>query len=370
MKEKKDYYKILGVKSEADINEIKSAYRALARKYHPDVNPGNKLCEEKFKEIGEAYSVLSDKNKRKQFDLLNGYYKTAEKTINKENQTKKQTEQAYKKTSENKSFEEAKKRAEERGKEDNKNKKNFNEVFNEFFDGVFKTAHEYADEVSKKSTYQAPPPQKGEDITADITITLPESHTGTVRKVNILHTETCNKCKGKKIINGIQCAACQGKGEISTHKKVNVRIPPNVKEGSKIKIAKEGNRGINGGERGDMYLIIHIQKHSLFNIDGINVLLEVPITPYEAALGTEINVPTIDGHVNMKIPPETSSGQKFRLSNEGITDPKSNRKGDQIVTVKIEIPKNLTQKEKELYTELAKLRKYNPRESLIYDKPS
>ncbi|MEI7474930.1 MAG: DnaJ C-terminal domain-containing protein [bacterium] len=362
MKEKKDYYKILGVNPNADVQDIKSAYRSLARKYHPDVNPGNKVSEQKFKDIGEAYDILSDKVKRKQFDILNGYYRTAEKTINQEQQKKKQTEEAYTKAEEKKTD----------SKQENYSKdgkKTFNDVFNDFVDGVFKTPPTQQEETVKKATYNAPPPKKGEDITADVIITLPEAHNGTVRKVNILHTETCNQCKGKRIVNGSQCIVCQGKGEVSTHKKVNVRIPSNVKEGSKIRIPKEGNRGINGGDRGDLFLVVHIQKHSLFNVDGLTVTCEIPITPYEAALGAEINVPTIEGHVNMKIPPETSSGQKFRLSNEGITDPKTNKKGDQLITVKIEIPKNLTPKEKELYAELAKVRKYNPRESLLYDKP-
>lgn len=355
MKADKNYYKILGINPGADLQEIKSAYRSLARKYHPDVNPGNKISEEKFKEIGVAYEILSDKYKRKQYDILNGYYKTAEKTLNQDHQKKKQTDEAYNKAQEN-------------ANSTHNDKKSFNDVFNDFVDGVFKTPPPKED-MPKKSTYSPPPSKKGEDINVDITITLPEAHNGTIRKVNILHTETCNQCKGKRIINGVSCAVCQGKGEISTHKKVNVRIPANVKEGSKIRIPKEGNRGTNGGERGDLFLIVHLQKHSLFQVDGLNVLCDIPITPFEAALGAEINVPTIEGHVNMKIPPETTSGQKFRLSKEGITDPKTNKKGDQLVTVKIDIPKNLSEREKELYAELAKARKYNPRESLLYDKP-
>lgn len=353
----KDYYKILGISYSATKKEIKSVYRTLARKYHPDVNPGNKICEEKFKEIGEAYEILSDDNKKKQYDILKGFNIPPKKTAKETEQAKSQAREAYtsKKPEE--------KPAPSPKQEDNKQ---FNDIFSDFLDNLFKKPN--SDYTSKpKKQQESSPPKRGDDILADISITISEAHNGTVRKVNILHTCSCTGCKGKKYVNGTSCTICGGQGEVSNHKKISVKIPQNVKEGSKIKISGEGNCGQNGGANGDLFLIVHIQKQSLFTFENLNVLCEIPITPTEAVIGTEIEVPTIDGLVNMKIPSETQSGQKFRLSGQGIIDSKTNSKGDQIITVRIEIPQNITEKEKQLYLELARIRKFNPRENIVYE---
>jgi len=347
----KDYYKILGLNTSADKKEIKSAYRTLARKYHPDTNQGNKLSEQKFKEIGEAYSVLIDDAKKTQYDRLRGI---AKKAPNSSEQAKKQASEAY---ADNKKTEEKKKEPEKRA---------FSEVFSEFVDKIFEKPEppkEHPSPAEKPAPTKAQP-KKGDDLTTNVSITVVEAHNGTIRNVNIIHTEICPKCKGKRYLNGSSCSTCKGNGETSIHKKLAVKIPPNVTAGAKIKITGEGNRGQNGGISGDLFLLISIIKNSLFEFDNLNVLCEIPITPSEAALGAEINIPTVDGHINMKIPPETHSGQKFRLAGEGIPDAKTAKRGDQIVTVKIELPANLTAKEKELYKELAKIRKFNPRENI------
>ena len=362
MNRNKDYYLILGINPAATHKEIKAAYRSLARKYHPDVNAGNRQAEEKFKEIGEAYSVLSDENKRKQYNILRGVDISPKKSsANPSQQAKKRAEEAY--AQQKKKTDQSSENSRKTGTEE----RPFNEIFSEFLDGIFKKSTvEPTRQTSKKQEYSAP--QKcGDDITADISVTIIEAHNGTVRKVNILHTETCPICKGRRVINETKCLNCDGNGEISNHKHVNVKIPANVKEGSRIKIPKEGNKGINGGENGDLYLVIHIQKNELFTFDGLHVICEIPISPTEAALGAEVQVPTIDGFISMKIPPETQSGQKFRLAGEGISD-SSSKKGDQLVTVRIELPKNLTEKEKDLYLELARIRKFNPRENLLFEK--
>jgi molecular chaperone DnaJ len=350
----KDYYQVLGVNPKVTQKEIKAAYRALARKYHPDVNPGNKLSESKFKEIGEAYSILVDENKRRQYDIIKGIQR--DPVPNQSQSARKQADTAYSKQKETNQ----KATPEE-------DQKTFNDVFSDFFNGVFKKDNETVSKT-KKQTEQAANPKRGDDITADISVSVIEAHNGTVRKVNVLHTDTCGQCKGKRYVNGAPCIICGGQGEVTTHKAINVKIPPNVKEGAKIRISNEGNKGQMGGENGDLFLLVHIQKHSLFTFENINVLCEIPITPSEAALGTEINVPTIDGHISMKIPPETQSGQKFRLIGQGILDAQLNKKGDQFVTVNIEIPKNLSEKEKQLYQELARIRKFNPRENIVYEK--
>jgi len=350
----------MGVDPSATKAEIKAAYRALARKYHPDVNPGNKLSELKFKEIGEAYEILIDDDKRKQYNIIRGLYNPQRTQQNNTQQAKAQAKTAYKKPEENK-------KPENKASNNAEDDKLFNSVFSDILDGIFKR-QTTSGQTSTKSTFNQPQPQKGEDITTEVILTITEAHNGTVRKVNVLHTVQCPKCKGKQFYNGPQCPECKGKGEISNFKKINVKIPPNVKEGSKIRIQGEGNKGLYGGKNGDLYLIVKIQKNSIFTYDDLNVLCDIPITPWEAAIGAEIQIPTIDGFVTMKIPPETSSGQKFKLAGQGLSDDKNGKKGDFIVTAYIQIPKNLTPSEINLYKELAKLRKFNPREDLLNEK--
>lgn len=352
MNKDKDYYKILGIDTSADKKEIKSAYRSLARKYHPDTNQGNKLSEEKFKEIGEAYSVLIDETKKAQYDKLKGF---SQKKANTSEQAKKQAADAY--SEQKKSAGKTKPEPEKRP---------FGDVFSDFVDKVLEKGQNQKPKEKPKETPKLEP-KKGEDITADISITIIEAHNGTVRTINILHTEVCSKCRGKRYLNGVQCPSCKGNGEISNHKKLSVKIPPNVTEGSKIRIAGEGNQGQNGGKNGDLFLSVNIIKNSIFEFENLNVLCEIPISPTEAALGAEIFVPTIDGQLSMKIPPETQAGQRFRLSGEGIPDANTAKRGDQLITIRIELPPNLTQKEKELYMELAKIRKFNPRDGITFN---
>ena len=357
----KDYYRILGISYSATKKEIKAAYRSLARKYHPDVNPGNKICEEKFKEIGEAYEILNDDVKKKHYDIIKGFNVPPKTSSTDSEQAKSQARSAYSE----KKPEEKPKASKPKQQED----KPFTDIFSDFLDNLFKKPEENVSSAKKAAPPPSPKasPEKGDDISADISITVAEAHNGTVRKVNILHTSSCSKCKGKKYIAGTPCIICNGQGEVSNHKKISVKIPSNLKEGAKIKISGEGNCGRYGGVNGDLYLVVHIQKHSIFTFDNLNVICEIPITPTEAAIGAEIEIPTIDGFVNMKIPAETQSGQKFRLSGQGIADVKSSQKGDQLITVRIEVPQKLTDKEKQLYLELARIRKFNPRENIIYE---
>ena len=333
MNKDKDYYKILGIGQDCDKKEIKKAYRQLARKFHPDINPGNKLFEEKFNEIGEAYFVLIDDSKRIKYDMLRGIISMKQ-------------DSAQAKTQASKAYSEPRKDPPKAPP-----KKDFEGIFSKF-----------------SKNFTKPDAEKGDDITTDVHISIAEAYNGTIRKVNILRTEKCYKCRGNRVINHMACDKCNGTGEISTHKQLNVKIPPKVKENSKIRIAGEGNKGLNGGENGDLYLLIHTIKSSYFTYDGLHVHCEVPITPSEAALGGEIQVPSIEGFINMKIPAETRSGQKFKLAGEGLPDTNSSKRGDQIVTVKIEIPPNLTEDERRLYLELARVRKFNPREHIIFDK--
>lgn len=321
----KDFYKVLGISSKATADEIKTIYRKLARKYHPDLNKGNKASEAKFKEITEAYDVLSDEKKRRQYDLLNG-----NPIPNVSKQTKKQAQKAY---TENKKTTEKKE----------------NKHFSDILDGFWK----------KDESKPTPKKERGSDITVDVDITPEEALNGTIKQINVLYTNICPKCNREKDTN---CPICSGTNKIPKHTKLKVKIPPKVKENSKIRIQSEGNQGKNGGEKGDLFLIIHIKKEDKFIYKGNDILTTVSITPSEAALGSSIDIKTPDSTIVMKIPAETSSGQKLKITGEGLKDTKTGKKGDLVVTLKIQIPKNLTQKEKELYEELAKQRKENIRE--------
>ena len=206
-----------------------------------------------------------------------------------------------------------------------------------------------------KEESQNEKPINGENINIDLTISCFEAMQGTNRKVNILHTEPCPKCGGRKFINGTECNMCKGTGQLSTQKKINVKIPKGVTTGSKVRIAKEGNKGQNGGKDGDLYLIITVDKHPFYEIDGLNILCNLPITPFEAVLGTEVLLPVSDGVVNLKVPPMTSSGQKLKVANQGLENKNKTKKGDIIVTIQIKLPKELSEKELELYNQLKNL---------------
>lgn len=335
-----NFYEILGVTPDSDFAEIKFAYRKLARKYHPDVNPSGA---KRFKEISKAYDTLSDATKRKQYDTLNGFFKT-EKTKT----SSKKAEQEYK---QNTADESAHKKS-----EPNKTRSKQEAKFSDIFSSIFETSHD-------NRKHDAPRPQNGDDINTDITITLKEAVHGSTRTVNIVHTELCPRCKGRKFINGSKCNVCSGSGEYSQHKRISVKIPSNVKNGAKLRLKGEGGEGRFGGENGDLYLHIHVEGTSKIQYDDLNILYNVPITPYEAVLGGEITVPVFDGHVTLKLPERTSSGQKFRLAGQGLK--RNGKTGDMIVTVTIEIPKRLSDDEVKLYEKLKKLAADDIRENIL-----
>jgi len=324
----KNLYAILEIPSSASDSAIKSAYRKLARKYHPDLNSGDALCIKKFKEISEAYEILSDADKKKNYDLLRGYYKETSQAKFSE------AEKAYKQARE----EDQKKQKEPEG---------FSNIFNDILEGFKNTTSSARNQQFKTKQVR---PERGGDINADVKITISEAKDGTSRTINILHTEICPNCEGRTFANGAKCPLCKGLGEQSIHKKLNVKIPANVKHGSKIRIANEGNKGYNGGKNGDLYLNIKIDGNSRFKYEGQNALCTIPITPYEAVLGASIEIPTPTGKVSMKILPNTHSGQKFRLAGQGLAY--NGKTGDMIVTVTIEIPKTLSREEIKLYEKL------------------
>ena len=322
----KYYYKILDIPEFSSTEEIKTAYRHLARKWHPDVAGNSPDVIKKFKEINEAYEILSDRAKKADYDTARRFYSYA-----KENHT----QNTYQKEA-------------EKNKTDDKKSFNFN--WSDFFS------------KPNNKDFQAKSPQKGEDIYSDIDISVFEAVSGTTKIINMLQTQACPRCKGKKFINGAKCPYCAGKGETSTYKRFNVKIPAGIKDKSKIRLAEEGEKGINGGRNGDLYLTIHIREPKNYKTEGLNILKTIAISPHEAVLGANVTVPTIRGNVSLKIAPNTRNGQKIRLAGCGI---EQNKKiGDMIVTVEIQIPRNLTEAEINLYRKLQEISGLNIRERI------
>lgn len=334
----KNYYDVLGVDSTVTTDELKSAYRKLARKYHPDIAGEDGV--EKFKEITEAYETLSDETKRKRYDILRGIFNYNKSTTDKT--TQREAQKAYNQAKNQEDLiKEANKNYNQNAKQESSKTQDFSDILNDFIDG-FKNQQK-----QKKETHKA---VNGDNITTDVVITMLEAMNGVSKTVNVLSTQECTNCHGRKFANGYNCPVCDGLGTVSQHKKITVKIPANVKPNSKIRIPSEGNPGMYGGKNGDLYLNVVIENNSNFKYDDLNVLFTIPITPPEAVLGTTINVPTANGNVLMKVMPKTSSGQKYRLAGQGLT--KDGKTGDMIVTVNIEIPQNLSDKEIELYQKL------------------
>lgn len=349
----KDYYQILGVNRGADEKEIKRAYRRLARKYHPDLNPGNKEAEKKFKEINEAYEVLSDPEKRKRYDELGSAWN---------NYDQQDTEQFWRDFSRRYGGGERKWRSENVSFGD---LGDFSDFFKAFFGDLwegqtssrpynFRFYDQTGATAQKAKTAESTP-----QISKEVEVSLEESYRGSTRNLKVNYEDICHKCGGTgQDSRQTLCSACKGSGVERKSKAVNVTIPPGIKDGTKLRVP-----GVLGGK--DLYLLIKVKPHPFFKVEGNNVLLEVPITVFEAILGGELEIPTLEGRVKMRIPAGTRSGTTFRLKGLGLRDLKNKSKGDQLVKVEIVVPKSLSEKERKLFEQLASMRKENPREHLL-----
>jgi len=331
--EYKDYYKILGVDRKADDKTIKSAYRKLARKYHPDVNKGQ---DARFKEIAEAYEVLSDPEKRRRYDTLGPDWQRHAQQGAPTGPGGFQVE--------------------------------FGEGgdFSEFFRTIFGDlggrgagrGGGFEDMLGGRFGRGARR-RRGEDVQAGVEITLEEAFSGTRKSFALELDEPCATCQGSGNVGGQPCATCHGTGWQRARREVDVRIPAGVRTGQKVRVSGEGGGGTGG--RGDLYLVVSVAPHTQFERKGDDVQLTLPITAPEAALGATIEVPTLRGKVSMKIPPATSSGRTFRLPGYGMPRLKGGGAGDELVTVRIMLPAELTAAEKELYERLRALRTDSPR---------
>ena len=339
--EYRDYYKILGVDRKADDKTIKSAYRKLARKYHPDVNKGK---DDRFKEITEAYEVLSDPEKRRRYDTLGPDWQ-------------RYAQQPPQGGPGAEGF-----RVEDFGEAGD---------FSDFFRTIFGDLGGRASGGRRGGPgfrvddfYGGEPRRargRGSDVQAAVEISLDEAFSGARKTFSLEGQEPCPTCHGAGNVNGKPCETCGGGGWQRTQRELDVRIPAGVRTGQRVRVSGEGGASGGGGGRGDLYLEITVAPHPLFERKGDDVLLELPVTAPEAALGATVEVPTLKGKVSMKIPPGTSSGRTFRLRNYGMPRPKNAGAGDQLVKTKIVLPSSLTDEETKLYQQLRALRTDNPR---------
>ncbi len=311
----KDYYQVLGVPRGAAADEIKKSYRRLAKQYHPDVNKGDKAAEEKFKDISEAYNVLSDPEQRKKYDMFSqggfggagpGGFSWQQAAGGPQGFDFRQADMG-----------------------------DLGDLFSELFNmgGVRRKAPR--PEWGRAAGPEAP--VNGQDTYADVDVDFEESIAGTERKISIR--------RGDKV------------------EKITVKVPAGVDNGSKVRIAGKGQPGFGGGRSGDLFLRIHVNPHPDFWREDADIYTEVPITIYDAVLGASVEVPTLDGHANMKVPSGTEGGQKFRLKGKGAPKLGEKGKGDEYVIVKIVPPRGMSSEERKTFEELAKKYPYDPKEN-------
>ena len=315
----KDYYKVLGVAKNASADDIKKAFRKLARRYHPDVNPGDKRSEEKFKEINEAYEVLSDAEKRRKYDTLGPNWQDQF------------------------GFSSA---AGRRSSNFRSSPLNYDSPtgFSDFFEALFGRPT-----TATKRT--------GEDIEQHVEVTLQEAYTGGMRTFNIQSTEACPICRGTRVVAGKSCANCSGLGMLAHSKRIQIKIPAGIDNGSKIRVAGEGQPGSGGGPRGDLYLVISVKPDQLYERKGDDLYVDIDVDLVTAMLGGEVPVPIPDGRkLVLTIPPETQNGRMFRLANKGMPRLRREGNGNLFARVKVVLPMSLTDDERSLFEQLARSR--------------
>jgi molecular chaperone DnaJ len=351
---KRDYYEVLGVAKNISADELKKAYRQAALKFHPDRNPGDKKAEEKFKEATEAYQVLSDPNKKQIYDQYG--------------------HEGLNSTGMGGGFSAA----------------GFGDIFEDIFEDFFGGG--------PRSRRRA---QRGSDLQYDLEILFQEAAFGVEKDIEIRREETCTACKGDGAKPGTSratcpvchgsgqvlassgffsisrtcgrchgegnfaehsCAICQGAGRVTADRKIHVKIPAGVDNGLRLRMNGEGEAGLRGGPRGDLYIDIHVKSHEFFTREGDNILCEVPLSFVQAALGCEIEVPTLTGSVVHRVPAGTQTGKVFKLKGKGIASLRGYGLGDEEVRIVVETPTHLSEKQKELLQQFAELsgEKVNP----------
>ena len=315
MAEKRDYYEVLGVKKGASEDELKKAYRKLAKENHPDLHPGDKECEARFKEINEAYEVLSDPDKRAKYDQFG-----------------------------HAAFDPSQGFGGGGGFGGFEGFGGFGDIFSDIFGGGFG--------FGGGGGRNPNAPRKGDNLRATVNIKFEEAAFGVKKDVFVAKIEQCPKCKGRGKIIHSPCKTCRGIGSVRLQHKVTVSVPAGIDDGQTISLRGQGNAGLNGGPAGDLLITVLVQPHARFERDGASILLEQEVSFAQAALGAEIEVPTLDGKVKLNIPEGTQTGTTFRLKGKGVPFLRNGGRGDQFVTVKVTVPRGMSSAQKDA------LRKY------------
>jgi curved DNA-binding protein len=332
----KDYYELLGVKRDATDEQIRQAYRKLARKYHPDVNPGDRVAEEKFKEINEANEVLSDSDKRKRYDQLGSNWKDGAEFTPPPGWSGVNVQ--------------------------------FDDLgsifggggFSDFFETLFGGKTPGGSSDNRRRGSRGARTTRGQDAEAEMEISLEDAHRGGRHRITLQGSRPCPTCNGTGTVSGVVCTTCRGSGQLLNPKVIDVNIPPAAREGSVIKIAKQGQQGAAGNEAGDLYIRLKIKPHPVFSVSGDDINVEVPISPWEAVLGGSIEVPTIDGKAEMRIPAGAQGGQRLRLRGQGLNK-RGGGRGDEYVRLRIMVPTHPNERERDLFKELSASSNFKPR---------
>jgi molecular chaperone DnaJ len=385
----KDYYATLGVKKTATSDEIRKAFRKAARRYHPDVNPGDKKAEEKFKEISEANDVLSDEKKRKVYDQV-GFYSDQIDPAQAEAYARQQASGGQPPVDfggfDFSGFQGA---ASPQAGAGSQSWGSFKDIFSGIFSG-------------QQQPQRPRGPQPGTDLEYQATVDFWTAIRGGQARIQVNRQETCPTCHGQASTGGPmqcpecngtgqvtqmggrmkfnipcprcngtgrttnECPTCQGEGVVSRTETVDFRIKPGTRDGQRIRLQGKGNAGINGGAPGDLFLIVRTGTHPVFTRVGDDIQLTVPVTVPEASLGAKVDVPTIDGRAQLKIPPGTQSGQKLRMRERGVESAQhAGQRGDEIVTIEVIVPHLQDERSREIMRELAKLNSQDPRVALF-----
>lgn len=349
----KDYYKLLEVERSADEATIRSAFRKAARKNHPDVNPGDKGAEERFKEVNEAYEVLSDPDKRKMYDRYGEDWQRYRDAGYTGDEPPFSTGGGSSRGTGGQDF-----GSWFSGQQGGSGYTTFDDSddgFSDFFQTMFGGSRRRA---SREYTQAAPRPRRGQDLDADVEVSFNEAFNGTTRQFDVQSQESCPHCGGTGVIRGQECPGCDGTGVVPKRKTIEVRIPKGVATGSRVRVANQGGPGAAGGPNGDVYLVVNVRPDPRFEREGNDLRTEIDLPLYTAVLGGETTVTTPTGKVALTIPAGTQQGKVFRLRGQGMPKLKSpESRGDLLARVNVQVPEDLTDRERELFAELRDLRK-------------
>jgi DnaJ-class molecular chaperone len=325
----RDFYEALGVARSAEEKDIRSAYRKLARKFHPDVNPNDKAAEARFKEVNNAYEVLSDPAKRKKYDKYGERWEMADQ------------------------YEEANRRGGGGPFRAAQGAEAFGD-FGSIFDNFFRR--------ERGGPRAASGNRRGQDIETPVEVSLEEAYHGTTRTVNLQSPEPCRTCGGAGEVAGAICHSCEGMGTVTRPRRLEVRIPAGVKTGSRVRVAGEGRPGAGTGSAGDLYLVVSVLPHNRFERKGDDLVTEVDVPLLDAVLGGEVTVPTIEGRVALRIPELTQNGRQIRLAGKGMPVLGAEKRGDLFVRARIQLPEKLTPEEREHFEAMRKPKAESPKD--------